>query len=282
MKFGKFEIHPILTGHFALDGGAMFGVVPKVLWEKTNPADKQNRITLAMRSLLIISDDRKILVDTGAGNKNNDKFNSIYGIQNADGWFNSALKRFNILPDDITDVILTHLHFDHCGGSTKIAEGEVIPTFANAKYYIQREHFEWALKASDKDRASFLKDDFMPLKNFSQLILLEGEIELFDGLEILTSNGHTPKQQHVKLCSEEKKLFYTADMIPTSSHIPYPYVMGYDLYPVTTIEEKKKILPQAYEENWILFFEHDPFVHSATITSTEKGFIVKQKNILED
>lgn len=282
MKLGKFEIHSIVTGQFALDGGAMFGVVPKVLWERTNPADDRNRITLSMRSLLIISDDRKILVDTGAGNKNNDKFKSIYGIQNVDGWFDNALKKYELTTNDITDVILTHLHFDHCGGSTKLVDDKVIPTFPKAKYYIQREHFEWALNSSDKDRVSFIKDDFIPLKNNDQLVLTEGEFRLFDGIEILTSNGHTPKQQHVKLSSEGKTIFYTGDLIPTASHIPYPYVMGYDLYPIKTIEEKKKILPQAYEENWILFFEHDPFVNSVRITSSEKGFIIKEKNILDD
>lgn len=282
MKLGKFEIHSIVTGQFALDGGAMFGVVPKVLWERTNPADDRNRIALSMRSLLIISNDRKILVDTGAGNKNNDKFNSIYGIQNVDGWFDNALKKYDLTTNDITDVILTHLHFDHCGGSTKLVDDEVVPTFPKAKYYIQREHFEWALNASDKDRVSFIKDDFIPLKNNDQLVLTEGEFRLFDGIEILTSNGHTPKQQHVKLSSEGKTIFYTGDLIPTASHIPYPYVMGYDLYPIKTIEEKKKILPQAYEENWILFFEHDPFVNSVTIISSEKGFIIKEKNILDD
>lgn len=282
MKLGKFEIHSIVTGRFALDGGAMFGVVPKVLWERTNPADDRNRITLSMRSLLIISDDRKILVDTGAGNKNNDKFKSIYGIQNVDGWFDNALKKYELTTNDITDVILTHLHFDHCGGSTKLVDDKVIPTFPKAKYYIQREHFEWALNSSDKDRVSFIKDDFIPLKNNDQLVLTEGEFRLFDGIEILTSNGHTPKQQHVKLSSEGKTIFYTGDLIPTASHIPYPYVMGYDLYPIKTIEEKKKILPQAYEENWILFFEHDPFVNSVRITSSEKGFIIKEKNILDD
>ncbi|MBM4176118.1 MAG: MBL fold metallo-hydrolase [Ignavibacteria bacterium] len=282
MKFGKFEVHSIVTGQFALDGGAMFGVVPKVFWEKTNPADERNRIALSMRSLLIISDDRKILVDTGAGNKNNDKFNAIYGIQNSNGWFDEALNQCNLNTDDITDVILTHLHFDHCGGSTKKVNNEIIPTFANAKYYIQREHFEWAMNASDKDRASFLIDDFLPLKDHDQLILTEGEFKLFEGVEILASNGHTPKQQHVKLTSEERTIFYSGDMIPTASHIPFPYVMGYDLYPVTTIEEKKKILPQAYEENWILFFEHDPFVNSVTITSTEKGFAIKEKNLIND
>ncbi len=282
MKLGKFDIHSIVTGQFALDGGAMFGVVPKVFWEKTNPADERNRIALSMRSLLIISDDRKILVDTGAGNKNNDKFNSIYGIQNSNGWFDEALKKYNLHTDDITDVILTHLHFDHCGGSTKKVNDEIVPTFSKAKYYIQREHFDWATDASDKDRASFLMDDFLPLKKYNQLILTEGEFKLFDGLEIITSDGHTPKQQHVKLTSDKKTIFYSGDLIPTASHIPFPYVMGYDLYPVTTIEEKKKILPQAYEENWILFFEHDPLMNSVTLESSNKGFTVKEKNLIND
>lgn len=280
MKIGKYEIFSIKSGMFKLDGGAMFGVVPKVLWNKTNPADDLNRINLATRSLLLISEKRKILVDTGIGNKFDEKFKNIYAVENLT--IDEVIKQKGINPDTITDVVITHLHFDHAGGSTKISGDEVIPTFRNAKYHIQKGHYEWALNPSEKDRASFLKDDFLPLQDFNQLVLTEGEFKLDDEIEIIVSNGHTPFQQHLKISDGKQTLFYCGDMIPTSSHIPYPYVMSYDLYPLTTIEEKKKILPQAYEENWILFFEHDPDISAVTLKESKKGFEINQKIHLDE
>lgn len=280
MKIGKYEILSVKSGTFKLDGGAMFGVVPKVLWNKTNPADDLNRINLATRSLLLISEKRKILVDTGIGNKFDEKFKNIYAVENLT--IDEVIKQKGINPDTITDVVITHLHFDHAGGSTKISGDEVIPTFRNAKYHIQKGHYEWALNPSEKDRASFLKDDFLPLQDFNQLVLTEGEFKLDDEIEIIVSNGHTPFQQHLKISDGKQTLFYCGDMIPTSSHIPYPYVMSYDLYPLTTIEEKKKILPQAYEENWILFFEHDPDISAVTLKESKKGFEINQKIHLDE
>lgn len=280
MKIGKYEIFSIKSGMFKLDGGAMFGVVPKVLWNKTNPADDLNRINLATRSLLLVSEKRKILVDTGIGNKFDEKFKNIYAVENLT--IDEVIKQKGINPDTITDVVITHLHFDHAGGSTKISGDEIIPTFRNAKYHIQKGHYEWALNPSEKDRASFLKDDFLPLQDFNQLVLTEGEFKLDDEIEIIVSNGHTPFQQHLKISDGKQTLFYCGDMIPTSSHIPYPYVMSYDLYPLTTIEEKKKILPQAYEENWILFFEHDPDISAVTLKESKKGFEINQKIHLDE
>ncbi len=280
MKLGKWELISVKSGKFGLDGGAMFGVVPKVLWNKTNPADEQNRIDLATRSLLLISNDRKILVDTGLGNKFDDKFKSIYAIQNIP--IDEALKQKNILPDEITDVIITHLHFDHTGGSTKRVNGKVVPTFPNAKYYVQKDHYHWALNPSEKDKASFLLDDFQPLEEHGQLIILEGSTKITEEIEVITTNGHTPAQQHLKLTVNDKTIFYCGDLIPTSSHIQFPYIMSYDLYPLTTLKEKKEILPIAYEEKWILFFEHDPLVSSVTITSGSKGFVADTKNIIPD
>ncbi|MCX8057533.1 MAG: MBL fold metallo-hydrolase [Ignavibacteria bacterium] len=274
MKIGKYEIISVKSGMFRLDGGAMFGVVPKVLWNKTNPADELNRIDLATRSLLLVSNDKKILVDTGLGNKFDEKFKQIYAVDNLP--IDEALKLMHINPDEITDVIITHLHFDHTGGSTKKFDDEVAPTFRNAKYYVQKEHFEWALNPSDKDRASFLKEDFLPLQDFNQLILTEGNFKFDDEIEILTFNGHTPFQQLPKISDGEKTIFYCGDLIPTSSHIPYPYVMSYDLFPLTTIEEKKKLLPQAFEEKWILFFEHDPKTSAITLKEGKKGFEINQ------
>lgn len=280
MRIGKYEVISIKSGLFRLDGGAMFGVVPKVLWNKLNPADDLNRINLTTRSLLLISDQRKILVDTGLGNKFDEKFKNIYAIENLP--IDAALIKKGINPDEITDVIITHLHFDHTGGSTKIENDRIIPTFLNAKYYIQKSHFDWALNPSDKDRASFIKQDFLPLKEFNQIVFTDGDLKLDDEIEILISNGHTPNQQHLKVSDGSTTLFYCGDLIPTSAHIPYPYVMSYDLYPLTTIEEKKRILPQAFEENWILFFEHDPFVSSVTLSEGKKGFEIREKNIIQD
>ncbi len=274
MKIGKYEIHSIKSGIFKLDGGAMFGVVPKVLWNKTNQSDELNRINLATRSLLLISEKRKVLVDTGIGNKFDDKFKTIYAVENHG--IDDALRMKGIDPDQITDVIITHLHFDHTGGSTKNCGDEIIPTFKNAKYYIQKAQYEWALNPSDKDKASYLKEDFIPIRNFNQLVLTEGNFQLDDDIEVIISNGHTPFQQHLKISDGQRTIFYCGDLIPTSSHIPYPYVMSYDLFPLTTIEEKKKILPQAYEENWILFFEHDPKISAVTLKEGKKGFEVDQ------
>jgi glyoxylase-like metal-dependent hydrolase (beta-lactamase superfamily II) len=280
MKIGKYNLISIKSGMFRLDGGAMFGVVPKVLWNKLNPADEFNRINLTTRSLLLVSDERKILVDTGIGKKYDEKFKNIYAVDNFS--IDEALMQKGFQPDEISDVVLTHLHFDHTGGSTKIENNSVVPTFKKAKYYIQKTQFDWALNPSDKDRASFIKEDFLPLKDFNQVVLTDGSFKLDDEIEILISNGHTPSQQHLKISDGKKTLFYCGDLIPTSAHIPFPYVMSYDLYPMTTIEEKKKILHQAYDENWILFFEHDPFVSSVTIIEGKKGFEVKEKNLIPD
>lgn len=280
MKIGKYEIYSVKSGIFRLDGGAMFGVVPKVLWNKLNPADDLNRINLVTRSLLLISNDKKILVDTGLGNKFDEKFKDIYAVENIS--IEEALKLKGFHSDEITDVVITHLHFDHTGGSTKLEDGSIVPTFKNAKYYIQKSHFEWALNPSEKDRASFLKENFLPIKDFNQIVFTEGNFKLDEEIEIKVSNGHTPFQQHLKISDGENTIFYCGDLIPTSAHIPYPYVMSYDLYPLTTIEEKKKILPQAFEGNWILFFEHDPFTSSVTITEGKKGFEIKEKDIIPD
>ncbi len=270
MKIGKYELIPVWSGFFKLDGGAMFGVVPKVLWNKTNPSDEFNRIKLSTTSLLLKSESRNILIDTGLGNKYDQKFENIYGIKNRT--IDSSLKLLNIETDSITDVIITHLHFDHTGGSTKKFDNEILPTFRNAKYYVQKKQFEWALNPSEKDKASFLKDDFLPLYDFNQLILLEGEVKLDDELEILISNGHTPFQQHLKISDGKTTVFYCGDLIPTTSHLPLPYVMAYDLFPLTTMEEKMKILNIAFEENWILFFEHDPEIFAATLKRGDKRF----------
>lgn len=280
MKIGKYKLLSIKSGIFRLDGGAMFGVVPKVLWNKLIPADELNRISMAARSLLLVSDDKKILVDTGLGNNFDEKFRNIYGIESLP--IDDAIKQKGVNPEEITDVIITHLHFDHTGGSTKMENGEIVPTFKNAKYYVQEAHFNWALNPSEKDRASFVKENFMPLRDYQRIEFTEGNFKLDDEIEILISDGHTPFQQHLKISDGKKTFFFCGDLIPTAAHISIPYVMSYDLYPLTTIEEKKNFLARAFEEKWILVFEHDPYRTSVTIKKGHKGFEIEKENILTE
>lgn len=274
MKIGDYEIRIIETSRFALDGGAMFGVVPQSLWRKTNPPDELNRIEMVTRSLLIVGRGKKILVDTGNSPKMSQKFKEIYKIDTTSSNLISSLQKHNLSTSDITDVILTHLHFDHAGGSTFDDSGTLKPTFPNAKYYVQKEHWKWALNPTDRDKASFFKDDFLPLKEFGVLELVEGEFELFPGINLILLNGHTTMQQIPKISDGKNTVLFCADLVPMSSHIPLPFIMGYDLQPLVTLEEKKKILGPAYEEKWKLVFEHDPKVPVSTITSNEKGFSI--------
>ena len=276
MKVGKYSVDFLETGTFALDGGAMFGVVPKPLWEKTNRSDNANRITLGARCLLLQRSGKKILVDTGLGENWDEKFTNIYAVDQKNSSLVTSIGNFGLTPDDITDVIITHLHFDHTGGSTKLYNGKMIPAFPNAEYHIQRKHFEWASKPSFKDKASFVKDRFVPLMEEGVLRLHDGN-EFDDGISFEVMNGHSFSMQMVKIFDSSKTLLYCADLIPTSSHIPLPYIMGYDLQPLITLEEKKKILPKAVEEEWILLFEHDPEILGATVSMSEKGFKVKEK-----
>jgi len=277
MKIGKYDIHIINSGFVGLDGGAMFGIIPKPLWEKTNPPDNANRIKLATRNLLLEDGSRKILVDTGMGNKWDEKSRNIYDIRQDEFSLIDQLKNYNIKPEDITDVILTHLHFDHTGGSTIQKNNKLIPAFLNAKYYVQRKNYEWAVNPSEKDRGSYIKDNFVPLMEEGVLHFIEGEQNFDDEISFILVNGHTFSQQLIKLSDSSNTFLFCGDLFPTTSHIPLPYVMGYDLQPLVTVEEKKEILNKALEENWKLIFEHDPNFSSATITKTEKGYKVNEK-----
>lgn len=281
MKIGPYEIHSIETGHFALDGGAMFGVVPWVFWSKTNPPDERQRITLAARCWLVRGNGRTILVDDGNGTKWPDKLKDIYKLDNSKDNLISSLKKFGITPSDVTDVILTHLHFDHAGGSTTMENGKPVPTFPNAKYYVQEKHWELSQNPTEKDRGSFMKDDFMPLMQHGVLELVDGEFEIFPGIEVLVCNGHTSAQQLPKISDGNTTMLFCCDLVPTTSHIPFPYIMGYDVRPLVTLEEKKKILGRAYEEKWILFLEHDPVTEAVTLKTAEKGFAIDQTLRLE-
>ena len=276
MKIGKYQIHITNSGYFYLDGGAMFGIIPKPLWEKTNPADEANRIKLSTRNLLLISEDKKILVDTGMGKKWLGKSSEIYRIDQNEFSLKSSLAALQIKSDDITDVLLTHLHFDHTGGSTEMIDGKLYPSFQNAKYHVSEKNFNWAMNPSERDKGSYIKDNFLPLFENGVLFLIKDKI-FDDGIELIEVNGHTFGMQLIKISDSSNTILFCADLFPTSSHIPLPYVMGYDLQPLITVEEKKQILLKAVEENWILCFEHDPFYAFATVEKTETGFRVKEK-----
>ena len=277
MKIGKYDLQIINSGYFALDGGAMFGIIPKPLWEKNNPADSANRIKLATRNLLLTGGGRNILVDTGMGDKWNEKSKSIYDIDQKENSLHIALLQLKLKPEDITDVILTHLHFDHTGGSTVYENGKLIPAFPNAKYYVQKKNYDWAVNPSEKDRGSYISENFTPLYEAGVLSFFSGEKEFDDEIEFLIVNGHTFGQQLLKISDSSKTLLYCCDLFPTASHIPLPYIMGYDLQPLVTVEEKKKMLAKAVDENWMMFFEHDPDYAYATVIKTEKGYRVNDK-----
>jgi len=274
MKIGKYELKVIETGVFGLDGGAMFGIIPKPLWSKFNPADEQNRVTLHARNLLLLSDLRKILIDTGIGSDWDEKFIRNYRLDQSENTLSNSFNKHGIKPDEITDVLLTHLHFDHTGGSTYLKDGKWVPTFPNAKYYVQKKHFEWALNPTEKDRGSFIQNRFMPLHNEGLLNFIEGDVSFDDEIEFITINGHTSFQQMIKVHDSSNTILYCGDLFPFTSHIPIPYVMGYDLQPLVTIQEKKKILPIAVEQNWKLFFEHDSEVIMATVAESQGKFSI--------
>ncbi|RJP59019.1 MAG: MBL fold metallo-hydrolase [Ignavibacteriales bacterium] len=275
LKIGKYSIEEIKTGTFALDGGAMFGIIPKPLWDKTNPADDQNRIKLGARCLLLKSDSKKILIETGIGTGWDEKFKKIYDLDQSENDLYQSLKKKGIVPSDITDVILTHLHFDHVGGAVLQENSKFIPAFPNAKYHVQKEHFEYSLNSSDKDRGSFIKDRFLPL--MEEGVLNTIDIDQFDDeISFIKVYGHTIAQQLVKMSDGNQTYLYVADLVPFYSQIPIVYLMGYDIQPLKTIEQKKKYLSLAVEEDWKLIFGHDPNIAMATVQKTDKGFTHKE------
>jgi glyoxylase-like metal-dependent hydrolase (beta-lactamase superfamily II) len=279
MQIDKYKLKTILSGFIGLDGGAMFGIIPKPLWEKTNPPDELNRVTLSTRNLLLISDDKKILIDTGMGNKWDEKSKNIYKI-NPDLELEHVLKLNGIKPDEITDVLLTHLHFDHTGGSTKYENGKLIPAFPNAKYFVQKKNFEWAMNPSDRDRGSYLKENFEPLVKEGVLNLIDGEIDFDNNISFRIINGHTFAQQMIKISDSLNTVLYCADLMPFISQIRIPYVMGYDIQPMITVQEKKKYLQLAADENWQIYFGHDPEFALATVKHSEKGIV--QDKVYQD
>lgn len=274
MRIGPYDLHPIETGRFALDGGAMFGVVPRPLWEKTNPPDERNRIALAARALLLRGNGRTVLIDTGNGSKFNEKLTSIYKINATGSDLVSSLARRGVTPADVTDVILTHLHFDHAGGATTRAGGEVVPAFPRARYCVQREHWLAAQKPTERDTASFFPEDFVPLLRQGILDFTEGEGEIIPGVSVRLVHGHTAALQCPLISDGTTTVLYCADLVPTTSHVPLPWIMAYDLRPLVTLEEKRRLLGLAVDAGWILFFEHDPSLVAARLTRTEKGIVL--------
>jgi len=259
-ELGGFRIHALEAGLQRLDGGAMFGVVPKPLWERRIPADERNRIPLAMRCLLVETPDALVLIDTGAGNKESEKFHQIYGLENAGTptRLEDAIRDAGFAPDDVDVVISTHLHFDHAGGNTyRDEEGQVRIAFPRATYYVQRGEWEYAHWTNERIRASYLPDNFDPVERAGKFVFLEGEAEVVPGIRVVPTPGHTPHHQSVLIESEGLRACFLADLIPTAAHLPLPWIMGYDVEPLVTLESKRAILERARREDWLLIFEHD-------------------------
>lgn len=265
----------IETGKFKLDGGAMFGVVPKSIWNKLNPADENNMCTWAMRCLLVEKENRLVLIDCGIGNKQDEKFFSHYYLHGDDNLLDS-IKKAGYSHDEITDVFLTHLHFDHCGGALKWNENRtaIIPVFPNAVYWSNSRHWEWATNPNAREKASFLKENILPLKELG--VLKFTDQETFDVFDIIYCSGHTDHMMLPKIKYKEHTIVFMADLLPSYAHIPIPYVMAYDTRPLLTLEEKQSFLNEAYKNNYLLFFEHDPVNVLCNLKQTEKGIRMDQ------
>lgn len=271
MKLGNLEFYILLDGHVYLDGGAMFGVIPKVMWEKKAPADTRNRIQLAMNCLLIHAGGKNILVETGAGGKMSPKLRDIYGL---DGPFlDDRLRDHGLDRTEIDVVINTHLHFDHCGGNTRVEKDKVVASYPSAKYVVQRGEFEHAKNPNERDRASYFAENYMPIEAAGKLALLEADRAIAPGVELIRVPGHTANMQCVKLTGDGQTAFFFADLVPTAAHLPLPWIMGYDLYPMTTLENKKKWLPEVIQEGWIALFGHD--------AKTPAGYVRDREGIWE-
>jgi glyoxylase-like metal-dependent hydrolase (beta-lactamase superfamily II) len=300
------KLYSINTGYFKLDGGAMFGVVPKVIWNKLNPANENNLCNWAMRCLLIEDVNRLILIDNGIGNKQDEKFMSHYYLNGADS-LDKSLAKYGFQKEDITDVILTHLHFDHCGGSIEKQGDKLVPAFKNATFWSNEAHWNWATNPNDREKASFLKENILPIQESGQLKFIKSggqylkpepgskswtayppasaiqyRVPFSESISIRFADGHTSAMMLPQIQYKEKTIVYMADLIPAAAHIPIPYVMAYDMNPLRTLNEKKEFLHEAVENNFILFFEHDPTIECCTLQQTEKGIRMKQALKLEE
>jgi len=278
VRLGDIEVHLLGDGTFRLDGGAMFGVIPRPLWEKKAPPDDRNRILLGMNILLIRAGGKRILVETGSGDKWNAKQNAIYAFEKS-GRLPERLTAVGVTPESIDIVINTHLHFDHCGWNTRIVNGVAVPTFPNARYIVQRKEFEHACAPNDRDRASYFPDNFTPMRESGQWAFLDGDAEILPGIEVIVVAGHIKDMQCVKITCGGQIIFFVADLVPTAAHLSYPWIMGYDLYPLTTLENKRKWLPIVARENWTIVFGHDPHMAAAKLREREGGFDAKPVSI---
>ena len=274
-KIGRWKVSVLETGDFKLDGGAMMGSVPKVLWEKTNPADSLNRIDLALRCVLVDDGENVVLIETGIGDKYTEEFKKMFKIKQEKNTLSNTLSKYNYSIKNITHVVLTHLHFDHAGGATtKNNHGQIVPTFPHAKYYISESNWEAGIKPSPRDRASYLKENYLPLLENNVLNIIPENSEIIEGISTYVVNGHTHGQQLIKIKGNNKTLVFCSDLIPLKSHLKLPWIMGYDLKAVLTLEEKKIFLDQAVNNNWILFFYHDPKIVACRITKEGNSYKV--------
>ena len=278
------KLYSINTGYFKLDGGAMFGVVPKSIWNKLNPADENNLCNWALRCMLVEEGNKLILIDNGNGNKQDEKFWSHYYL-NGDDTLDKSLAKYGFTADDITDVILTHLHFDHCGGSIKIENGKLVPAFKNATYWSNEKHWNWAVHPNEREKASFLKENILPIQESGQLKFQDTNIKqssIHPEISFLYVSGHTEAMMIPHINYNGRTVVFVADLLPSAAHIPLPYVMAYDMFPLTTLIEKKAFLKEAVENNYILFFEHDPKIECCTLHQTERGIRMKESFKLEE
>jgi len=276
------KIYPLLTGNLKLDGGAMFGVVPKVIWNKLYPSDENNLCNWAMRCLLIVDGDRKILIDSGVGDKQSDKFFKHYYL-NGDDSLEKSLNKLGYTVDDITDNILTHLHFDHVGGSVRYNDlGELVPTFKNAQYWVSKAQWEWATNPNRREKASFLTENILPILEKGTLNLIEEESEILPNIEARIFNGHTDGQIIPFIKYNDKIIAFMGDLLPSTAHVPMPYVMSYDTRPLLTLEDKKKFFDEAIEKDIILFLEHDLYNECCNLQRTDKGAVVKDTFSLKE
>jgi len=275
------KLHTINTGFFKLDGGAMFGVVPKTIWQHINPPDEHNLCTWAMRCLLVETANRLVLIDTGIGNKQSDKFFSYYQ-PHGEITLQQSLEKAGFSVSDITDVLITHLHFDHVGGAVVNTPSGLAPAFPNAVYWSNKAHWQWAMQPNEREKASFLKENILPIQESGHLKYTKEGEELFPGFSIMYSSGHTDAMMHPHIKYKEKTIVYMADLLPTTGHIPLPYVMGYDTRPLITLEEKEKFMNTAAEQEYILFLEHDSIHECCTVEKTEKGVRLKSTFALSE
>jgi len=284
------KLYSINTGYFKLDGGAMFGVVPKTIWNKINPADENNLCSWALRCLLIEDGDRLILVDNGNGDKQDAKFFSHYHLH-GDDTLEKSLAKYGFTKHDITDVFLTHLHFDHCGGSIKREGDKLVPNFPNATYWSNKEHWDWAVNPNEREKASFLKENILPIEESGKLKLIEvakgnenklGEVTFSENISVRFVNGHTRAMMLPQINYNGKTIVFVADLLPSAGHIPIPYIMAYDMQPLLSLQEKRSFLNEAIENDYILFFEHDKDYECCTLQQTERGIRPKKFFKLEE